>query len=312
MRCALCQEDAIFYQPYSGAHLCSEHFMRSVERRAFQRVRETGMVGRCQHIAVALSGGKDSAACLHIMHTILTQNPRVKLSAILVDEGIEGYRSVTKAAADRLCRQLDVQLEKVSFQGQWSITLDEILERTGSERACAYCGVLRRWLLNRRAREIGAQALCTGHNLDDEAQTVLLDVLDDDVKRLVRLDHPKFTAGFVPRYKPLARVPEQEVALYAMLRGLPHASNTCPYSGSSARNDARELLMAYEDRHPGARHSLMRFYHRVLPSLADDLGKALESDTGAIGNCEKCGEPSVGKTCRACALLAGLEEAHRF
>jgi len=313
MRCDICREDAVFYQPYSGAHLCQSHFLKSVERRAMQQVRADGFVNRCRHVAVALSGGKDSATCLYIVHSLLKQNPRVRLSALLVDEGIEGYRPLTIEAAGELCRRLGVPLEKVSFRELWGTTLDELVARGERKRACAYCGVLRRWALNRRARELGAQAVCTGHNLDDQAQTVLLNVLDDDLKRLVRLGHPVSGTGLVPRYRPLSWVPEQEVALYTLLRGIPHRDATCPYSGSSARNDVRDLLTGYEDRHPGTRHSLVRFYQNIQPLLMMGVDKTERAGAmdSAIESCETCGEPGVGKTCRACALLAELGQGRR-
>jgi len=304
MRCDMCGNPAIIHQRYSGAHLCFEHFCKSVEKRVRRYVRDAGIIKRCNHIAVGVSGGKDSSTLLYQMHSILKNNNSVKLTAIQVDEGIGSYRPITASSALRLCDQLGIELECVSFEEIWGITVDDIVSRKGEDVACAYCGVLRRWVLNKKAREIGAQSICTGHNLDDEAQSILLNVLDNDTSRLVRLGQPKRSAEMVPRYKPLSFVPEQEIALYAIIKDIPHKKSVCPYHGSSVRNDVRDLLLSYEEKHPGTMYSIIRFYRNVQPLLATEIENKTEAGESGIGKCGKCGEPSSSTICRACSIIS--------
>src|SRR3989344_3142140 len=72
----------------------------------------------------------------------------------------------------------------VSFNKEFGFTLDKIVK---GRRPCSVCGVLRRSLLNTKARELGATKLVTGHNLDDEAQTIIMNQFRRNIDASSRL-----------------------------------------------------------------------------------------------------------------------------
>ena len=109
---------------------------------------------------------------------------------------------------------------------------------------CTYCGVGRRWVLNRKARELGATKLAVGHNLDDEVQSVLLNYMRGDLPRASRMGpvtdwsrRKKFGEKFVPRIKPLRELPEKEIALYVLLKGYDIKWDECPYASGVRFDD---------------------------------------------------------------------------
>ncbi|MCQ1535676.1 TIGR00269 family protein [Methanosarcina sp. KYL-1] len=297
IKCKKCNHEAIIFQKYSGMHLCRKHFIEDVERKIKLTVRKNYSINKNDVIAVALSGGKDSAVALYIMHKILGDRPDIELVAISVDEGIEGYRPKSLETAKELTRKLGVRHIIKSFSAEHGTTMDEIAAMDREKGTCSYCGVLRKNILNRVAMEIGATKLVTGHNLDDEAQTILLNHFRGDMERMVRLSPPAAVEGLVLRAKPLRNIPEKEVALYALMNGLPVDFSECPYAGEAMRKEIRELLNDFETKHPGTKYSLLRGFDKLVGALAKELPPA------KIEKCRICGETCTEDICQACKLL---------
>jgi len=290
MQCSKCRRDAVIYQRYSGLHLCEQHFNRDLEAKAKRAIREHRWIASGDTVAVALSGGKDSSAVLYFLHQLLHERRDVRLMAITVDEGIGGYRDPARARA--IAERIGVPWVTASFREEYGVTLDEIVARKGTGLSCSYCGVLRRALLNRVAREEGVTKFAYGFNLDDEAQSVLMNVLRGDPYRLTR--PVREVAGFVPRIKPFMYIPEREVALYAFLHVEGFDLAGCPYAADALRGDVRGILDAYTYRHPATKYSLV--------NLGEALRNPEQPPEGGLRVCERCGEP-CGEVCRACQVL---------
>lgn len=294
MKCQRCSKTAVHHQKYSNAHLCKSHFIEDVERKIKRDIRKFKMVERGDRIAVALSGGKDSIALLYVLHKIFNNRPDIEISAITIDEGIEGYRQKTIPYAVKLTKELEIPHVIRSFENEYGTTLDGLKEKKG-HAACTLCGVLRKNLLNKAARELGATRLAIGHNLDDEAQTILMNYMRGDVDRMKRMLQDTVQPGMVLRIKPLRSIPEKEVALYGFLNDLPVSTDECPYAGEALRNEIREMLNNYEVKHPGTKYSLLGGFEAIA--------RALRPPDSHIVQCEKCGEPGSEMVCKTCRLL---------
>ncbi|HIH45421.1 MAG TPA: TIGR00269 family protein [Candidatus Methanoperedenaceae archaeon] len=294
MKCDRCGSAAIIYQKYSGAHLCSRHFREDVERKIKRDIRKRGMVRRGDRVAIALSGGKDSTVLTHVLHKIFSAREDIELMAVTIDEGISGYRERTLSLAAGLTKSLGIPHVVRTFRDEFGRSLDEMIaEKRGG--ACTVCGVLRKKLLNKTARELGAQRLATGHNLDDEAQTVLMNYLRGDINWMARLAPEGEEEDMVPRIKPLRSVPEKEVALYALTNELPMSLDECQYAHAALRNEAREFVNSYEVRHPGTKYSIVNGFDRLM--------SAVMPPSSLLMKCRLCGEPTSRQVCRACRLL---------
>jgi len=304
VRCSSCAAPAVVDQPYRGAHVCAEHLAASVEERYRTALRAQLPRITRGTVAVALSGGKDSAVALALAHRYLNPRPGVRLVAISVDEGIPGYRPRTLKAAETLCRVLAVEHVTVRARDELGTTTDDVARSAEGTPPCSYCGVWRRQLLNRAARAAGADALILGFNLDDLAQTVLMNLVRGDLDRLARMaPHRGSQTDLVPRIAPLAQVPEREVFLYALHSKLPFDHAECPHAGRAVRNRFREIVWELESAQPGTRQSLLRSRDRIIDIFPPSVA------AGAPRTCRGCGEPSSDEMCRACEYLR-LARAH--
>ena len=315
MQCDRCGTEAVMHAAYSGLHLCSKHFRRSVESRVRRRIRDDALLSDAataddpETWLVGLSGGKDSVVLTHLLEETFSADPRVELVALTIHEGIEGYRDASLEACFELTDDLGIEHEVVSYTDEYGVEMDSVAEDDPEGMApCAYCGVFRRDALARYADEYGADKLLMGHNLDDEAQTAMMNLLSGDVAQVAK--HFDASLGsfeereiddspFVPRAKPLREIPEKEVALYAHLADLPVHMAECPHASEAYRNEIQELLYKLEDGHPGTRHSIMSGYEELARLAAE----ARRGDDGPRGECDRCGAPTTNEICRKCGLV---------
>jgi len=256
------------------------------------------------HLAVAVSGGKDSLAILHILAKLRKYRPQTTLTAVTVDEGIKGYREEALTIAANVCKKLEVPHYIVSFKKLYGYTLDEIVERAKGKgqkslTPCAYCGVLRRRAINVGAREVKATKIATGHTLDDETQTVLMNILRGDIARLAKEKpvtsevHPLF----VQKVKPFCEIPEKESALYAYTKKIAFQDTPCPYANEALRNDIRGMLNRMEEKHAGTKFTVSRAIEKMRPALEETAKKE------DFKICIECGEPSAAELCKTCEML---------
>ncbi|NMC10538.1 MAG: tRNA 2-thiocytidine biosynthesis protein TtcA, partial [Methanothrix sp.] len=178
MICSKCDGMAIITQRNSGLHLCQGHFVEDFEQRVAETIKKNAMVCDGERIAVAVSGGKDSTALLLSLHKILA-GANVELVAITVDEGIAGYRDDTIKAAKKIVEQLKIEHEIISFREEYGYDLDEMV-RGENVPPCTFCGVFRKSALNRAAKRLQVTKVATGHNLDDEVQSIMMNYLKGD------------------------------------------------------------------------------------------------------------------------------------
>ncbi len=302
MKCFACGNPAVIYRKYEGRAWCKRHFSKQLEAKVKLTIRNNNLVKKRDKICVALSGGKDSSLTLYLMNKFFGKRPDIELSAIIINEGIRGYRDKSIKSAKKLCENLGVELHIFSFKEEFGKSLDEIVKEKKA-RACTYCGVFRRFLLNKKSRELGATKLATGHNLDDEIQSVFINNLKGDINRLMRLGpKPPFPRKeFVTRIKPLRNIPEKETALYCMLNGIDFYSSRCPYSEDSIRFDVRKFINEMEEKYPGTKYNIIRNFDAMLPAL-----RKYFANTAEVKACPKCGEPTSREICKTCELLESI------
>lgn len=296
MKCR-CGGKPVFFRKHEGTHLCRDCFICSVESKFRRNIRKDSPLKKGDRVAVALSGGKDSSVALQLMSELVKPRKDVEVFAISVDEGIKGYRDESLEIARRLCKKLGMEHHVFSFIKEFGKSLDDV----GGESRCTHCGVGRRWVLNRAARELGATRLCTGHNLDDEVQGIIMDYMSGDLAKLSRMGSANNKARnplFVPRMKPLRNIPEREVALYALLKGLELHETECPHAGG-LRFSIRDFLNTVEAVHSGTKFSILETFEKIQPSVEETVKKR----SGAkISRCSLCGEPCSAEKCKTCEL----------
>jgi uncharacterized protein (TIGR00269 family) len=193
----------------------------------------------------------------------------------------------------------------VSFPELFGDTLDAFLNGRETE-ACSVCGILRRKALNVAAERSGATKLATGHNLDDEAQSVFMNVLRGDLPRLLRDSGSDSQGMFIPRIKPLMFVSEKEIAVYLMLQGAWADLPECPYAVHALRGEVRRMLASLESKHPGTMLHLMESREKIGMRCAGTLHEE------PMRECRECGDPCSGEVCQLCQLKKRLGIIHGF
>ncbi len=305
--CSKCGEEAVIYREYEGRGLCEKHFSIDINRQVKRTVRKGSLVESGDTIAVGLSGGKDSAVLLDQLVEIFGERPDIDIVAVAVHEGIDEYRERSIGAARELCEELGVELHVGRYEDYYDLEMDEVAG-AGERGNCTYCGIMRRDLLNRLAREIDADKIAIGHNLDDEAQAIMMNYIKGDSKRLARIgartdavSHDKF----VPRIKPLIDCMEKEIALYSRIHGL-GVIDRCPHvQESTLRPMVKSFLNRLESEMPGTKHSIVSQGRRI----SELVDKDIDWEENELKECEECGEPCSGEVCRKCQLLADIKKA---
>jgi len=303
--CTVCEKrPSFFYRKYSGQQLCKKCFCESIETKVRATITKYHMLKFDEKLAIAVSGGKDSLSLLHILVKIQKHRPRTSLVAVTVDEGIRGYRDEALKFTIKNCKELEVPLHVVSFKELFGLTLDELIVKVRENKqteltSCAYCGVLRRRAMNIAARETGATKIATAHTLDDEAQTVLMNILRGDITRLAK-ERPATTQVhplLVRKIKPFCEIPENESALYAYAKKIPFQDTPCPYAAEALRNDIRTMLNVMEEKHAGTKFTISRAIERLRPAIEQTVAKE------EFKTCKECGEPSTQDCCKTCEML---------
>ncbi|MDG6218661.1 MAG: TIGR00269 family protein [Candidatus Thermoplasmatota archaeon] len=274
-----------------------------VEKRVKKTIKKQGKIPQKARIGVAVSGGKDSLVCLFLLHRIFSNRPDVDIIAISVDEGIRGYRDKSLDKVRHACTEWDISYHEVSFKEHIGWSMDEIqnVNKTALG-ACSYCGVFRRTCLNTIGKTLEVDRLATGHNLDDMAQSILMNFVNADMKKLARLGpHLHLQLGLIPRMMPLRWIPEKENAIYALLQGIDFYESRCPYSTEALRGTFKDMVYLLETRNPGTRHSILHSFDSIKESLRKQFPPA------DLKACKICNEPTTQCYCQTCNLKNKLE-----
>ncbi len=325
-QCSRCPKPAILHQEYSGQHYCGQHLGQSIRKRFSKELRNTLVLpkdahhsdGRPFRILACISGGKDSAVLLDLLVDILGKRRDVEIIAGCVDEGIDGYRAPSLECARQLAESLSIEFVTLSYEEMGYERMDEVVLRMpgiGAQHSeakglmpCSYCGVFRRQSLNAMAEKVNADVMALGHNLDDMAQSILMNLQKGEIERSVRLaphtDAP--IEGLAPRIVPLRWVPEQEIHAHAIAKGLPIHHGECPHAPGAMRQQSRSIVAALEAQTPGARHGLLHALEQIR-----ELHRAANLDPHTeVTNCEECGEITSRQICQSCTMKRWLIESH--
>ncbi|MCS7144623.1 MAG: TIGR00269 family protein [Archaeoglobaceae archaeon] len=300
MKCSYCNREAVYYQRYSGKHLCRKHFTDFFEKKIRTVVKKYKMIETGDRIAIALSGGKDSTTLTKVLLEIYGDRRDLEFLAITIDEGIEGYREETLKIAKEVTRSVGIEHYIARFEDNFSAKLDEIV-KIGEKLPCSYCGVFRKYLLNKSARELSANKLATAHNLDDESQTILMNFINADIDRLARLIPQKDQEGLIRRVKPFMELYEKEIVIYGFLKGYPMTFDECPYSYYPVRAVVRDFIYEFERKYPGRKISILRSLEKLSECLK------MTNPQIELNSCKICGEPTSQDLCQACKLINELK-----
>eukprot|EP01102_Stenamoeba_stenopodia_P012354 TRINITY_DN3889_c0_g3_i1.p1 TRINITY_DN3889_c0_g3~~TRINITY_DN3889_c0_g3_i1.p1 ORF type:complete len:341 (-),score=59.69 TRINITY_DN3889_c0_g3_i1:37-1059(-) len=303
--CNVCNKNkAVLKRPKTLDMLCRDCFYVVFEEEIHQTITSNALFKPGDRVAIAASGGKDSTVLAEVLTTLNERyNYGLELFLLSVDEGITGYRDDSLETVKRNQIQYKIPLKIVSYKELYGWTMDAIVKEIGLKNNCTFCGVFRRQALDRGATLLKADKIVTGHNADDIAETVLMNILRGDIARLRRCTAiTTGQEGSLPRCKPFKYTYEKEIVMYAYFKKLDYFSTECIYSPNAYRGYAREFLKDLESIRPISIIDIIRSGEHFC--FKDDAVKQMPER----GTCTRCGYMSSNKLCKACVLLEGLNK----
>lgn len=299
--CQVCSaKRAILKRPKTAKASCKECFFKSFEDEVHHTIVSSKLFQRGDKVAIGASGGKDSTVLAYVMKTLNERHDYgLDLFLLSIDEGITGYRDDSLETVKRNKEQYGLPLKVVSYKELYGWTMDAIVQKIGLKSNCTFCGVFRRQALDRGAMMLGVDKIVTGHNADDIAETVLMNILRGDIARLKRCTAiTTGSEGAIPRSKPFKYTYEKEIVMYAYFRKLDYFSTECIYSPNAYRGHARAYLKDLESVRPSVIIDII--YSGDSLSVKDEVRMPVQ------GKCTRCGYISSQELCKACLLLEGL------
>lgn len=293
MKCIKCDQDSIM------AGFCKNHFVNYFENKIRKTIKKFQLVKKTDKLGVAVSGGKDSTVLLYVLKKL-----GYDIEAITVNAYIGNYSKDNVKNLEEFCEKYKIKLHHIGFKEEYGHSLcyirDILKEKGHNYQSCVICGVLRRTLLNKFSKKLKFDVLATGHNLDDEVQSILMNVFRNDTNRIYRggpIAGVTKDTKFVPRIKPLYMTSEEEVIQYSKIMGFKVKYTRCPCSTGAFRMEFRNMLEPYIKKHPDALYNIINFYLNTLYKEKDNLKDA------DINACEICGEPTSKTICRNCEII---------
>lgn len=280
--CAICKASrALIIRPKNHQKLCKACFIEVFEAEIHHTITSTSLFSPGDRIAIGASGGKDSTVLASVLKT-LNERYSYGLDLVLlsIDEGIKGYRDDSLETVKRNAVQYNMPLKIVGYDELYGWTMDQVVETIGKKGNCTYCGVFRRQALDRGAKMLGIKHVVTGHNADDVAETILMNLLRGDLPRLARSTSIVTGDGTsdVRRSKPLKYAYEKEIVLYAHHKKLDYFSTECIYSPEAFRGSARTLIKNLERVRPSAILDVVR--------SGEDMAKLVPEEVTGISHCK--------------------------
>lgn len=306
MSCKICQTKPVFQLINSNVRLCKSCFIRYFEHKVLKTIRQFNLIEKNDVLGIACSGGKDSTSILYIINKYFSKRKDLKIIAIAIDEGIKGYRNSTLKDLKKFCKTNKIQLKIFEFKKEFGKTLNQFIKTY--KKPCSVCGVLRRYLLNKKARELGITKLITGHNLDDECQSIIMNQFRSNMAISARLGPLTGIINdkkFIKRAKPLYLLTEKEVKVYSFIKCFVDKFLECPYTEDSYRGEIRDMLNQFESKHPGTKHSIGNSFLEILPILKQHYST---KNLKELKSCKSCSEPCSQDVCQACLFAQELVE----
>jgi cytoplasmic tRNA 2-thiolation protein 1 len=280
--CAICKDArALIIRPKNHQKLCKTCFISIFEEEIHHTITTTKLFSPGDRIAIGASGGKDSTVLASVLKTLNERhNYQLELVLLSIDEGIKGYRDDSLETVKRNALQYDMPLKIVGYDELYGWTMDQVVETIGKKGNCTYCGVFRRQALDRGAKMLGIKHVVTGHNADDVAETILMNLLRGDLPRLARSTSilTGDETSDVRRSKPLKYAYEKEIVLYAHHKKLDYFSTECIYSPEAFRGSARTLIKSLERVRPSAILDVVR--------SGEDMAKLVPEEVTGISHCK--------------------------
>ncbi|MCX8147213.1 MAG: TIGR00269 family protein [Candidatus Woesearchaeota archaeon] len=276
---------------------------KTLEKKVLNTIHKYRLLNKRDKIFIACSGGKDSTSI-----ALILKKYGYNIEAITVDVGVGEYTKQNLKNLTGFCRKNKIKLCVISLRKEFGMSLccmrQKLLSKGIKLNSCTLCGILRRYLINKEARKFNADCVVTGHNLDDEAQAIMMNIFRNNLEVCARLGPRtgiKENIKFVPRVKPLYFCTEREIIKYSRSNGLKVIYAPCPFREDAYRNKIKRMLNNLEKNNRDIKLNIVKSFLSILPLLRN------EYKDGEQEYCKECGEPCKRNICNTCNIIKKLK-----
>ncbi len=288
-KCRICGKPAEVFLISRNLALCRRDFVENFEKRVEKTINKFRMADRGEKILVAVSGGKDSLALLHVLKKL---GYRVTGYHINLGIGQYSHESLKKVLDFQKKEGIEIIIENV--KEEFGMGIGEI-SKLLRQPTCSICGTIKRYMFNRTAGSF--DVIATGHNLDDEAATLMGNVLNWQIEYLAR-QYPVLESknNLKKKIKPFVFMSEYETATYAFLEDIDYIVEECPYATGAKSIFYKGILNRVEDRMRGTKiHFLSGFFKQRGRFVSQEKRTELKP-------CIKCGYMTTSNICQFCRI----------
>jgi len=280
----------------------SNKFIEKFEQQVKKTIQKYKLTEKKDKILVAMSGGKDSTVVAYLLKKFGFYVEGLHINLLMGNWSEQNLENIRK-----FCKEQGINLHIYSIRKEIGCSvcyLKSIVKEKTNLRDCTICGIVRRWLINKKARLLGATKIATGHNLDDEAQTVLMNIFKGNPT--IGLKQGPLTGvveenKFVPRIKPLFFCEEKDIKKYSEIMKFPVLYQRCPCVIGALRHGIRNQLDSFEIKNKNVKENIVKNWFEIKKGLIKNI-KVQE-----VLHCERCGEPTRNKICKACLIMEKIK-----
>ncbi|BBL45652.1 tRNA-5-methyluridine(54) 2-sulfurtransferase [Nanobdella aerobiophila] len=303
MKCSFCNNNAIYR--YKDLYYCKDHFIKYFEEKTIKTIEKYSLIKEGDIIGVGVSGGKDSNALLYFLNKY-TEYFNIKVYGVHIDEGIKGYRDKDTLKLLEIARLYNIEIKIYKFEDYFNTRLEDALKISRDMKSCTICGVWRRWLMWKASKDLDINKFATAHNLNDELQTIIMNIFEDNIKDLLKTGPYTgiIETDFIPRIKPFYFNSEKENYIYSIINNLAPIYGECSFINGEFREYIRSKLYNIENIYEGFHEELLKNILEIINNAKVDFKNM---NNIKLNKCKICGYPTTREICRACEIRLELK-----
>lgn len=305
MKCQVCRDKADIKVPRHKTAFCTKHYIVHIHHQIERAINKFKMFSKEEIVMLGVSGGKDSMALWKALIEL-----GYNVQAVHINNRFGEFSEKSEAVVRKFAEENNADLKVYYFEELNGFNFKEALKYV-NKPVCSLCGVLKRYALNRLAKELKCEVSVTAHNLDDEIAFLLGNILHWQMDYLKR-QSPVLEAepGMIKKVKPAIRVTDEELRKYVEVWGIDYIKDKCPYSVGATSHFYKNIMDQLETQYPGTK---INFYQGFIKNFKTNLKEEVLKTKKAENYCTECGYKTIREDkCFVCSLKERIQNGGKF